>query len=233
MIEHDVEQGSEAWLRVRAGIPTSSMFDKIVTKSGAASKSATKYMNELLAERMMGHPLEEHVSLWMMRGRELEAEAVLFYEAQRNLDTKRIGFITNDDGTIGTSPDRAVGADGLVELKVPAPHTHVHYLLARELDAEYRPQVQGQLWLTERKWVDLCSYHPEMPKALIRVERDEGFIKILREHVTAFSLELEAMARECKRRGWIPEESRAQTFDKLSQMLRSTRRAEDESLSFE
>ena len=64
---HDVKQGSNAWLTLRAGIPTASQFDLILTKSGKPSQSAERYLLTLLAERLMGHPIAEHVSLWMTR----------------------------------------------------------------------------------------------------------------------------------------------------------------------
>ena len=49
----------------------------------------------------------------------------------------------------------------------------------------------GQLWIAEREWVDIMSYHPEMPPAMVHTERDEEFIKLLAAAVTAFSEELE------------------------------------------
>lgn len=203
MIVHDVVQGTTDWLSIRAGIPTASAFDRIITPKGKPSTQAEKYMHLLLAERMMGHPVTGFQSAWMERGKELEGEAVLYYEGVRELDTQVIGFVTNDERTIGASPDRFVGDDGLLELKVPAEHTHVGYLLTRAVDAEYYPQVQGQLWVTGRKWLDIMSYHPEMPPAIIRVERDEAYIATLREGVMTFSAALERKAAELKERGWI------------------------------
>jgi hypothetical protein len=194
MIVHNVQQGSTEWLDVRAGIPTASCFDKIVTPKGKASSQAEKYMHKLIAERLMGHPTIEFQGPWLDRGKELEADAALYYESIRELTCERVGFITNDAGTIGASPDRLVGDDGLLELKIPAEHTHVAYMLTRAVDAEYYPQVQGQLWVTGRKWLDIMSYHPEMPPAIIRVERDEKYIAVLSAAVEAFSLQLETMA---------------------------------------
>lgn len=204
MIVHDVIQGTTAWLELRAGIPTSSAFDKIVTpKECKPSRSAEAYLHHLLAERMMGHPAVEYVSTYMDRGSTSEAEAVAFYEFERNVDTTRVGFITNDARTIGTSPDRFVGDDGLVEIKVPKESTHVSYLLKKPVDQEYYPQVMGQLWITGRKWLDVLSYHPEMPPALVRVERNEKYIATLAAAVTAFSSRLEEAAKSCAERGWI------------------------------
>jgi len=135
----------------------------------------------------------------------MEEEAVSFYELQRDCETVKVGFITNDEGTIGASPDRLVGEDGLLEIKVPKESTHVSYLLKKAVDQAYYPQVQGQLWVSGRKWVDILSYHPEMPPALIRVERDEEFIAFLQSAVVEFSSALEKQAVEAAARGWIPE----------------------------
>lgn len=203
MILHDVIQGTTEWLAVRAGIPTASAFDRIVTPKGRPSTQAEKYMHQLLAERMMGHPVLQVQTHWMGRGQELEGEAILYYEGVRELDTTVIGFVTNDERTIGASPDRFVGDDGLLEIKCPAEHTHVGYLLTRAVDAEYYPQVQGQLWITDRKWLDILSYHPEMPPAIVRVERDDEYIATLAAAVIGFSASLEWKAVELREKGWI------------------------------
>lgn len=149
-------------------------------------------MFSLIAERLMGHPCLEFVSHWMDRGSQMEAEAVNFYEFQRDEKTEKIGFLTNDARTVGSSPDRFVGGDGLLEIKVPKESTHVGYLLKHAVDQAYFPQVQGQLWVSGRRWVDILSYHPEMPPALIRVERDEAYIRLLEAAVSAFSEVLES-----------------------------------------
>jgi YqaJ-like viral recombinase domain len=204
MIIHDCIQGSTEWLHLRAGIPTSSCFDQILTPSGKPSKSAERYLFTLLAERMMGHPVTEFMSHWMDRGSQAEAEAVSFYEFTRDLPTTKIGFITNDIGTIGTSPDRFVNEDGHLEIKVPNEATHVAYLMQTGSAYEaYKMQIQGQLWITSRQWCDILSYHPEMPPALIRIERDEGCIQVLSVAVEAFSRTLEALYQEVINRGWV------------------------------
>jgi hypothetical protein len=47
------------------------------------------------------------------------------------------------------------------------------------------------------------SYHPEMPPAIIHVERDEKYIATLSAAVQTFSGELERMAVDLRERGWI------------------------------
>ncbi len=196
-------QGTSEWLALRAGIPTASAFDQILTPGGKPSKSSERYLYTLLAERLMGHPVIEHISMWQQRGTELEAEAVAFYELQADADTVPVGFCTNDEGTIGASPDRLVGETGLLEIKVPSEWIHMGYLLKSGSAYEaYKVQVQGQLMVTGRTFVDVLSWHPELPPALIRIERDEPFIEKLSAAVTAFSNVLEEQYRELEARGW-------------------------------
>lgn len=205
MIRHDMEQGTQEWYDARIGIPTASCFDQIITpKTMKPSTSAVKYRRKLLAEWMLGLSLDEVNTEVMERGKILEAEAVRWYEFETDRDTETVGFITNDAGTVGCSPDRLVGVNGLAEIKCPLPHTHIGYLLDGVDDA-YRCQLQGQLWVAEREWVDFVSYHPTMPKVKIRVQRDEPFILALKEAVGAFVESMEQGKQQLIALGAIPE----------------------------
>ena len=177
MILHPVVQGTEAWRTLRLGIPTASNFEKIITpKSGKPSAQAEGYMLDLLAELVLGHPLEKIKTDWMQRGNDLEAEAVDYYEFQTDSETTPVGFMTNEAGTVGASPDRIVTPELLLECKCPSAGTHLGYVLGKSgVDAEYRVQLQGQLYISECKAVDIISYHPQMPHAIVRIERDEEF----------------------------------------------------------
>lgn len=210
---YDCVQGTTEWLALRAGIPTASNFDRIVTPGGKPSKSAEKYMLHLLAERLIGEPIEDRgYSHWMDRGSEMEAEAVNFYEFQRDVETVKVGFVTNEAGTVGASPDRFVGDKGLLEIKAPSEAIHMGYLLQTgSAYKEYRVQVQGQLWVCEREWSDTESYHPQLPEALYRVERDEPFIELLAAGVTAFTEVLEQQFQICVQRGWVAKKPKPQT----------------------
>jgi hypothetical protein len=196
MIIHNVEQGSPEWLAARLSIPTSSEFDRIVTPKGKLSAQSDKYLYRLLAEWITGAPLEDVQTEWMIRGHELESEAVSSYEFERGVACQKVGFITNDDGTVGTSPDRLVGDDGLLELKCPSPAIHVGYMISRSLGTEYWPQVQGQLLLTGREWCDIQSYHPQFPSVIIRVKPDEGYQEALREALRCFVEDLTRLKQE-------------------------------------
>ena len=186
MIRLDCPQGSEEWIQARLGIPTASQFHRLITpRTGKLSSQAAGYAYELLAEELLGHPVDEGASDFMARGTQLEKSAIDFYEFTQDVHTERVGFILRDDKLTGCSPDRLVGEDGGLEIKCPSAKVHVGYMLDADADA-YRCQVQGALWLTGRAWWDWLSYNPELPPVLIRFERDEAFIEKLAATVDQF-----------------------------------------------
>src|SRR5580704_4584943 len=188
MIIHRCVQGSDEWLRLRLGIPTASRFDSIVTPKKMALSAASKgYAHELLAEWIYGEPIEAFVSPWMERGEALEAEAVRYFELETGLDTSKVGFITTDDGMVGASPDRLIGDDGTLEQKCPSPKVHVGYMVdPHSLVEDYQLQVQGQLWVSERRYAYIQSYCPRFPSVIVRVERKEDYITDLSLCVRSF-----------------------------------------------
>lgn len=205
MIFHDIAQGSGEWEQARIGIPTASEFDRVVTPLGKLSKSKTtkSFMHALIAEKLLNRPLKSLEGLeWAERGKELEAEAARFYVGITGTEVLHGGFFTTDDGEAGASPDRRIGNDGLLEIKCPAPNTQIGYM-DDGFDREYFPQLQGQLFVTERRWVDWFAYSPEMPPVLIRVYRDEDYITLLREALQVFVTEKQAMEERIRAKGFF------------------------------
>lgn len=175
------EQGTEGWLRDRLGCPSGSNFSKLITSTGKPSTSAEGYINQMIAEKLMNNMASEvKVTEWMTRGTELEPQARSFYEFASGNDVVEVGFCKADDWEYGVSPDGLVNDDGLLEIKCPAPSTHVGYLKSNKLPSTYKQQVMGQLLVTERQYCDFMSYHPDMPALIVRVERDEPYIDLLR-----------------------------------------------------
>lgn len=198
----DVIQGTPEWAQLRSGIPTASQFHRIITPSGEPSKMAEMYMFELLAERLLGEPTVEYTSHWMDRGSEFESEAVNFYEFTTDTETQKVGFILNDAGTVGASPDRLVGENGLLEIKVGKPSTHIGLLLkSGKAYEEHRIQTQGQLMVAEREWNDLMAYNPGLSPVIYRVEREEKFIRMLDAALKAFCEVMETQYRVLLERG--------------------------------
>lgn len=193
-IYHKVDARSQAWFWMRLGVPTASEFHRILTPGGKISTQAEGYAHILMAEAMLGHPLDSVETQWMVRGQELEDEAIKAYEFEASVETEPGGFVTDDAATYGCSPDRLVGDDGILEMKCPAPNTHLGYLLEpASMCKDKWPQVQGQLLVTGRKFVDLMSYHPELPAVVSRVEQDEKYIGLLRTALCTFTEQLRLM----------------------------------------
>jgi hypothetical protein len=199
----ECSQGSDEWLQARLGIPTASQFHRLLTpKTMRPSGSAEKYLYELLAEWALGFPLQELSTGFIERGSQMELDAVRYYELQRDLDTEAVGFCLTDDGIAGCSPDRLVGDRGLLEIKCPSAHVQVAYLLG-EPEGKHRCQVQGQLWVTGREWCDLLCYNPDLPPAVVRVERDEVFMAKLAEILEDFGERLRKAKTRLKELGAV------------------------------
>ena len=172
---HDIEQGSAEWHACRMGIPTASEFSKIITPTGRASTQAEKYQAKLLAEWALGWREDDGLddNYWIERGKALEPDARKYYAFFTDCEPQKVAFVYRDDSRmIGASPDSLVGEHGLLEIKCPAPHTHIGYLAKGILPSVYRMQIQGQMWITGRKWADFLSYYPDLPPFLYRVEPD-------------------------------------------------------------
>jgi hypothetical protein len=188
MIRFDVEQGSPAWFALRLGLPTASNFSRIITPGGKASSQLAGYAHELIAARILGHAVDDESFGFMQRGKVLEKAARNFYEMRNDVEVELVGFMLTDDRQAGASPDGLVGLDGLLEIKVPNAANHVAYLLEAEgIGDNHKPQVQGQLWVAEREWVDTVSYNPELPNALVRSGRDAGYIRTLESQMRKFN----------------------------------------------
>jgi len=193
MIIHDIEQGTEEWHTLRAGIPTASCFSKLVTSSGAVSKSMPEYAMTLAAEKYAGKVLDGFQgNKYTDRGHELEESARLAYSMDSDLDVDQVGFITNDLMQYGCSPDGLAG-EGLVEIKCQIAKEHVKTLMYFDKHGKapttYIPQVQGQMFVTGRPWCDLTFYHPDLPMRIIRITPDQLVVDTLKKQLKAVEAE--------------------------------------------
>ena len=172
----DCEQGSDEWIAARLGIPSASMYGKIITTQGKWSTQADTYINQLVAEKLTGEQTPFYQNEHMARGTALENDARKMYEFIKDIEVREVGFCLHDTLEAGASPDGLIGEDGGLEIKCPAPATHVEYLRGGKLPSKYKQQVMGCLWITGREWWDFMSYHPSMKPLIVRVERDEDYI---------------------------------------------------------
>jgi hypothetical protein len=123
----NVAQYPEAYDRLKLGIPTSSNFHKIITPHDKPSKQWHEYACVLIAERLLQRKIEFYNSPGMERDLIVEPEDADWYEFDQDVTVQRVGFITVDNHTVGCSPDRLVGDEGLLEIKAPLPHTQIEY----------------------------------------------------------------------------------------------------------
>lgn len=186
MIVLPVKQGSLEWQRARLGIPTASNFSRILTrKTMKASASQGAYLCELVAERMLGVPMDDASSSFMERGSELEAKAVEEYEMETGQTCEVVGFVMDDTQRYGCSPDRLIGEDGGLEVKCLAAHNHVAAMLGMKDDDHYA-QCQGAMMVTGRRWWVLRFFNPAMPSVSVRIDRNPDYIRVLDDAVHQF-----------------------------------------------
>lgn len=195
----EVEQGSLDWLQMRCGLLTASEVKLIlnpppkeetrVKKNGEPYKQrewnvvadddiAKKHIYELAAQRITKSVEPMFQSFDMIRGQTDEAEARARYSETR-APVREVGFITNDRWgfTLGYSPDGLVDDDGAIEIKSRKQkyqvQTVVEYALTGCVPPEFVMQLQTGLLVSERQWIDFCSFSEKLPMAVIRVYPDD------------------------------------------------------------
>ncbi len=213
MIELAVTQNTPEWHAQRAGIPTASMADKLITPTGKPSsgEAVERYMWKLIYERIAEAPIVGFQSFWMQRGSELEEEAVKLYEFSREVETECCGFMLNDSRTAGASPDRKLkGRKAGLECKAPKPEEHLMYLRQSGYAwKQHYPQLMFQLMIVkEWDYMDLYSYHDELPPAMLTTPRDIEYIERLENIQGEFSIKLEKEYAAMVGDGLAPEKWR-------------------------
>ena len=198
MIEifEDIEQGTAAWRKLRAGLPTASEFHDVMAKQGPKGglpKGRQKLLWRLAGEILTGEPEDTYHNADMGRGQEREPEARAWYAFDQDCEPKQVAFIRN--GNCGASPDSLIGDDGLLEIKDAKPSVQIERLIDGTLPSEHRAQCQGQLMVSGREWVDFLSHCRGLPPFLVRVKRDEQYISELREGVDRFVAELDVLVK--------------------------------------
>lgn len=202
----DITQGSDQWKQLRCGMITASKIADVMSKgkNGAESTGYANYRAQIVAERFTGCVSEGYTNGYMQRGNEDESAARDCYSFATGNQVDQIAFIKHPTiECAGCSPDGLVGDDGLVEIKRKIPALHIAYLLKAEVPAEYKKQMTFQLACTGRKWVDFCSYCPELPENMqlfiVRFHRDDAAIAEMEAAVIAFNQSVEKMILELEK----------------------------------
>ena len=222
IVHREFQQGSVEWTLARAGVPTASEFDNLLTPEFKirTGQMPQTYLAKKVAEAWTGGSLIEFTTFDIEQGRILEDEAIPWYELEFGEKVERVGFITTDDKRAGCSPDGLI-AEGGIEIKCPAIHTHVGYLLAGELPKDYACQVHGSMFVTGAPWWKFLSYRRRMPPLMLTIFRDEEIQAKIGAALVAFSTNFKiAMARMKQinggpptRTAFQPKPSPAESFD--------------------
>lgn len=207
MIIHDCLQGSPEWFALRAGLPTSSEFSKLITSTGELSKTLPTYAITLAGEKYAGKPLDAFEgNSYTDRGTLLEPDARSSYSFLHDYLVTEVGFVTDNDCRLGCSPDGFINGltagDGLVEFKCLKAENHIKALLYykkhKKCPPDYVQQTQGQMLVCEREWCDLFFYHPDLPPLTIRQGRDEKLQTLLLSAVDQVISEREKILADIK-----------------------------------
>lgn len=192
---HKEEQGSLEWEFLRAGRVTASEFDNIVTPLFKArdGKMVDTYVAQKCAEYWQGGPLPSFSSFAMEQGSLLEnADAVPWFELERNCEVQRVGFISHDTLPIGCSPDGIIDSNTGLEVKCAQAPNHVKWLLAGKVPDDYLPQIHFSLYVTGFKRWTFLAYRRHFPNLIITVERDEEIQEKIHDALISFLEKFEA-----------------------------------------
>lgn len=178
----------------RTGI-SPSQFHRVMTKGRGTEfgKTAESYAEEIV-QRQIGVKIDQYVSYEMQWGIDHEPLAVEAYEIAKMVSVSarnpqvRVTHLEYD--FISGEPDGLVGTDGVIECKCPNEANHFKNLMRGEQINQYRYQIQGYMWLTDRQWCDFVSFHPNYPEryqlSINRVVRDDAIISELEDRCVKF-----------------------------------------------
>ena len=191
-----MEQRTDDWFAARLGKVTASRVADVIakTKTGYGAGRAN-YMADLVVERLTGQKASSFSNAAMEWGTEQEPNAKAAYAAKTGILVEDVGFIDHPTVAMsGASPD-GFAEEGLVEIKCPNTATHLEYIFDGKPPQKYITQMQWQMACAGKPWCDFVSYDPRLPERLqllvVRVPRDDDYIKILEQEVTTFLQELD------------------------------------------
>jgi hypothetical protein len=195
------EQRSDDWFKARSGCATASAFIDIVAvgkRNGEPLKARTDYLWKVATERLYGTPVESASARSLDWGIELEPYAKAAYEEETGYVIIESDFVPHPTiAHCGGSPDGLVSTDGGIEVKCPKDRRIHMQTWQNGMPVDHMPQVQGNMWVTGRKWWDFISFDPRAPAEfrlyVQRIERDDKYIATLEGLVVSFLAEVEKL----------------------------------------
>jgi putative phage-type endonuclease len=195
-------QRTDEWLLARAGKVTASRFRDVLarTAKGLPAADRTRYLWQIVTERLTGQPVQMPDAAPLRWGRDNEDAARTAYLFTSSARLTETGFVEHPRIPCGASPDGLLadesdpdGMFGLIEIKCPW-NTQVHLeTWLNGMPEDHMAQVQGQMWITGREWCDFVSFDPRLPGDLQlyvqRIKGDPEFQAKLEREIIQFSAE--------------------------------------------
>lgn len=218
-----ISQGSDQWDQVRVGRFTSSEMHRLMgaayrdmtpeelkarpktgkgsgTKRvevyGSLSDAAETYIKEKVAETVTGIKKDNAYAYPLVYGKEMEPQAVEYFQKIKGVECEEIGFIAFGDHA-GGSPDRMIPGTGeIVEVKCPySIEMQIDYLMLtdqwdlKRLKPEYFWQCQSNLLFTQAKLCHFITYDPRYPESHrlthIQIKPDDDAFTAITEKIAA------------------------------------------------
>ena len=173
MIEINIEQGSQEWLKLRLGKITGTRVKNIFKSDNLT------LIDEIIAEIVSEEIEENYVNSAMQRGKDLEPIVRQIYQKVKGIEIQEIGFCMSDESDfLGLSPDGyTIDRVGGIEIKCPSTKTHVKYIRQNKIPSEYICQVYTNFIVNKKlEWLDFISYDDRFksrPMWIKRVHRTE------------------------------------------------------------
>ena len=168
-------QGSESWLKERAGHFTASKANELLMPVSNLGYKDLIY--QIAIEKITGIPIDiNYKSYDMIRGNELEPQAREQYQLETFDLVKEVGFMELNE-FVGMSSDGLIGDDRQLEIKCKKYNTHCRLLDGTELMPKKDfLQIQFQLFVSGRKLCVYYCYYPGIKSYVQKIKRDEKTI---------------------------------------------------------
>ena len=213
IIKEQPRQHSAGWYKARLGHFTGSQVGRLMKKGRGKdaewSADALTYIKEIVAERLINPVVLDIPDLFdqyldftvasskmMAWGNDHEQDALGAYVSLKGRKVTSCGSLPHPEvAAFWDSPDGILlDADGVVEVKCPAPKTHAEYLTSvhdgeslRKVNEVYYWQVMAHMAVTGAASCDWLSYCPFLKPSLhvVTIERDDDAIGQMLERIKA------------------------------------------------
>src|SRR5690554_3488230 len=218
-------QGTDAWMRQRAGKITASVVGKIVTGSGK-----DEVLRDMVRESL-GYPRAFTGNVATEWGHANEDQARTEYAMETGIAVRETGFhLHPEHDWLGASPDGLVGQHGLLEVKCPYKLRDADAVPDELLELDdkhlYWHQMQCQMAVLDRAWCDFAVWIPGDMRVR-RFERDPVWLGIALDTCLPFLAYLKDVLADPEEVERIADMTRDMSQDEEWQTLAAGYRAID------